>query len=315
MDLRSIVQNYRLLELSDYHVPVLLTESIEALNIKNTGAYVDVTFGGGGHSKVILEHLNDKGHLIGFDQDADALKNVPDDERFSFAHSNYSYLRQFLRLYGYPKVDGILADLGVSSHQFDEGTRGFTFRQDTLLDMRMNQAGEKTAIDILNTYTQDGLQQLLSDYGEVRNAKTVAQRIVSERAHRSIKTSGQFLQVLEPLIRGNRNRYLSQIFQALRIEVNDEINSLKTFLEEAAQALQPGGRLVVISYHSLEDRVVKHFFKAGNFNGIPEKDFYGNILTPFKMITRKPIVPTAEEIARNPRARSAKMRVVEKVNS
>ena len=192
--------------------------------------------------------------------------------------------------------------MGVSSHQFDEGTRGFTFRQDTLLDMRMNQSSDKTAIDVLNTYSPDELQQVLSEYGEVRNAKTVAQKIVSERRNRAIKTSGQFLHLLESLIRGNRNRYLSQIFQALRIEVNDEINSLKTFIEEAAQALKPGGRLVVISYHSLEDRVVKNFFKAGNFKGIPEKDFYGNILKPFKQITRKPLVPSDEEIRRNPRA-------------
>ncbi len=300
------------MEFSDYHVPVLLSESISALKINPSGVYVDVTFGGGGHSKVILEHLNDKGHLIGFDQDADAQKNVPDDKRFSFAHSNYSYLRQFVRLYGHKEVDGILADLGVSSHQFDEGTRGFTFRQDTLLDMRMNQSSDKTAIDVLNTYSPAELQQVLSEYGEVRNAKTVAQKIVEERRNRAIKTSGQFLHLLEPLIRGNRNRYLSQIFQALRIEVNDEINSLKTFIEEAAQILKPGGRLVVISYHSLEDRVVKHFFKSGNFKGIPKKDFYGNILKPFQQITRKPLVPSDEEIRRNPRARSAKMRVVEK---
>ncbi len=300
------------MEFSDYHVPVLLSESISALKINPSGVYVDVTFGGGGHSKVILEHLNDKGHLIGFDQDADAEKNVPDDKRFSFAHSNYSYLKQFIRLYGYKEVDGILADLGVSSHQFDEGDRGFTFRQDTLLDMRMNQSSDKTAIDVLNNYSPEELQQVLSEYGEVRNSKTVAQKIASERRNREIRTSGQFLHLLEPLIRGNRNRYLSQIFQALRIEVNDEINSLKTFIEEAAQALKPGGRLVVISYHSLEDRVVKNFFKAGNFKGIPEKDFYGNILKPFKQITRKPLVPSEEEIKRNPRARSAKMRVVEK---
>ena len=300
------------MESSDYHVPVLLSESISALKINPSGVYVDVTFGGGGHSKVILEHLNDKGRLIGFDQDADAEKNVPDDKRFSFAHSNYSYLRQFTRLYGHKEVDGILADLGVSSHQFDEGTRGFTFRQDTLLDMRMNQSSDKTAIDVLNTYSPEELQQVLSEYGEVRNSKTVAHRIVEERRNREIKTSGQFLYLLEPLIRGNRNRYLSQIFQALRIEVNDEINSLKTFIEEAAQVLKPGGRLVVISYHSLEDRVVKNFFKAGNFKGIPEKDFYGNILKPFQQITRKPLVPSDEEIKRNPRARSAKMRVVEK---
>ena len=296
-----------------YHVPVLLQESIDALNIKASGIYVDATFGGGSHSREILKHLNDKGHLIGFDQDADALENVAVDARFSFAHSNYKYLRQFLRLYGHLEVDGILADLGVSSHQFDEATRGFTFRQDSQLDMRMNQKGEKTAVEILNTYSPQAIQQVLSEYGEVRNAKTVAQKIWEESKNRPITTSSQLLQILGPLIRGNRNRYLAQVFQALRIEVNDEINSLKTFLQEAVQVLKPGGRLVIISYHSLEDRVVKKFFKSGNFKGIPEKDFYGNILTPFKVITRKPVLPSSEEITENSRARSAKMRVAEKV--
>jgi len=229
--------------------------------------------------------MNDKGHLIGFDQDADALANVAEDARFSFAHSNYKYLRQFLRLYGHLQVDGILADLGVSSHQFDEATRGFTFRQDSQLDMRMNQTGEKTAVEILNTYSPEEIQQVLSEYGEVRNAKTVALKIWEERKNRPIATSSQLLQLLG-------------LFQALRIEVNDEINSLKLFLQEAAQVLKPEGRLVIISYHSLEDRVVKKFFKAGNFEGIPEKDFYGNMLKPFKVITRKPLLPSAEEINR-----------------
>ena len=295
-----------------YHVPVLLNESIEALAIKADGIYVDVTFGGGGHSKAILKHLNDKGHLIGFDQDADAIGNIPEDARFTFAHSNYKYLKQFLRLYGHTAVDGILADLGVSSHQFDVAARGFTFRQDSLLDMRMNQEGDKTAVDILNTYSAEELQQVLGMYGEVRNARTVAQTIVAERKHRPLETSGQLLRLLEPLIRGNRNRYLAQVFQALRIEVNEEIDSLKSFIQEAAQVLKPGGRLVIISYHSLEDRVVKHFFKAGNFEGKPEKDFYGNILKPFTILTRKPLVPSSEEIAKNSKARSAKMRVAEK---
>jgi len=213
------------------------------------------------------------------------------------------------------QVDGILADLGVSSHQFDEATRGFTFRQDSQLDMRMNQTGEKTAVEILNTYSPEEIQQVLSEYGEVRNAKTVALKIWEERKNRPIATSSQLLQLLGPLIRGNRNRYLAQVFQALRIEVNDEINSLKLFLQEAAQVLKPEGRLVIISYHSLEDRVVKKFFKAGNFEGIPEKDFYGNMLKPFKVITRKPLLPSAEEINRNPRARSAKMRVAEKIRN
>ena len=296
-----------------YHVPVLLKESVDALNIKASGIYVDATFGGGSHSREILKYLNDKGHLIGFDQDEDALANTADDARFSFAHSNYKYLRQFLRLYGHLEVDGILADLGVSSHQFDEAARGFTFREDSQLDMRMNQKGEKTAVDILNTYSPEEIQQVLSEYGELRNAKTVAQKIWEERKNRPITTSSQLLQILGPLIRGNRNRYLAQVFQALRIEVNDEINSLKTFLMEAAQVLKPGGRLVIISYHSLEDRAVKKFFRSGNFSGIPEKDFYGNMLKPFKVITRKPQLPSPEEIKKNPRARSAKMRVAEKL--
>ena len=293
-------------------MPVLLEESITALDIREAGVYVDATFGGGGHSKAILKRLGKEGHLIGFDRDADAAKNTLNDPRFTFAHSNYKYLRQFLRLYGFKKVDGILADLGVSSHQLDVATRGFTFRQEADLDMRMNQQSEKTAAAIINQYKADELQQLFSDYGEVRNAKTLALRIVEERAKRMIKTSGQFIQTIEPLIRGNRNRYLAQVFQALRIEVNEEISSLKIFLKEAADVLRPGGRLVIISYHSLEDRLVKHFFKTGNFEGIPEKDFYGNILTPFKIITKKPLLPSLEEIKENPKSRSAKLRTVER---
>ena len=296
-----------------YHVPVLLEESLEALNIKADGVYVDVTFGGGGHSKAILERLGDKGRLIGFDQDADALENVLDDKRFQMAHSNYRYLKQFLRLYGHLQVDGILADLGVSSHQFDASERGFTFRQETPLDMRMNQNGSKSAIDILNTYSQVELQTLLSKYGEVRNARTVASAIVQGRSIRPIQTSGQLLQVLGPHIRGNRNRYLAQVFQALRIEVNDEVEALKALLQEAVQVLKPEGRLAVISYHSLEDRLVKRFFKTGNFEGVVEKDFYGAVIKPLKEIARKPITPSDKEIERNARARSAKMRVAEKL--
>lgn len=299
--------------MSDYHVPVLLEECLDALDIKKEGTYVDVTFGGGGHSNKILERLGEQGALIGFDQDEDAAKNVPDDERFHFAHSNYKYLKRFLRLFGYKKVDGILADLGVSSHQLDVAERGFSFRFEADLDMRMNQQGEKTAIDILNDYSAEELQRVLGEYGEVRNAKTLALRIVQERQRYKIQTSTQFLNILGPLIRGQRNRYLAQVFQALRIEVNDEINSIKTFLEESAEVLPVGGKLVIISYHSLEDRVVKNFLKFGNFTGKPEKDFYGNILKPFKMLTRKPILPTAEEIQLNPKSRSAKLRIAERI--
>ncbi|MFK7981776.1 MAG: 16S rRNA (cytosine(1402)-N(4))-methyltransferase RsmH [Saprospiraceae bacterium] len=299
--------------MSEYHVPVLLEECLVALDIKEAGAYVDVTFGGGGHSNKILERLGDNGALIGFDQDADAAKNVPDDARFHFAHSNYKHLKRFLRLFGYQQVDGILADLGVSSHQLDVAERGFSFRFEADLDMRMNQQADKTAIDIINNYSAIELQRVFGQYGEVRNSKTLAERIVQERQRYMIKTSTQFLNIIGPLIRGQRNRYLAQVFQALRIEVNDEINSIRTFLEESAEVLPVGGKLVIISYHSLEDRVVKNFLKFGNFEGKPEKDFYGNILKPFKMITRKPILPTPEEVKINPKSRSAKLRIAEKL--
>jgi len=299
--------------MSEYHVPVLLEECLEALDIKKDGTYVDVTFGGGGHSNKILERLGETGALVGFDQDEDAAENVPDDTRFHFAHSNYKHLKRFLRLFGFKQVDGILADLGVSSHQLDVAERGFSFRFEADLDMRMNQQGEKTAIDIINNYSAIELQRVFGQYGEVRNSKTLAERIVQERQRYTIKTSTQFLNVLGPLIRGQRNRYLAQVFQALRIEVNDEIQSIKTFLEEAAEVLPVGGKLVVISYHSLEDRVVKNFLKFGNFEGKPEKDFYGNILKPFKMLTRKPILPTPEEVKLNPKSRSAKLRIAEKI--
>lgn len=299
--------------MSNYHDPVLLTESVEALKIKNEGVYVDATFGGGGHSRLILKKLGAKGHLLGFDQDEDALSNIIENERFTFVHHNFKHLKRFLRLHGYPKVDGILADLGVSSHQLDDAQRGFSFRFDTDLDMRMNRQGDTTAADILNTYSMDDLQNVFSLYGEVRNSKSLAQLIVNERVSKPLKRIGDFLNMIAPMIRGNRNRYLAQVFQALRIEVNDEIGVLKAFLEDALQVLQPGGRLVIISYHSLEDRLVKKFFKSGNFTGEYIKDFYGNIERPFKIITKKAILPTDEEIKTNPRARSAKMRVGEKM--
>ena len=295
-----------------YHDPVLLKESINALNIKEDGVYVDVTFGGGGHSRMILEKLGAKGHLFGFDQDEDVLPNISENERFTFIHHNFKYLRRFLKLHGVKQVDGILADLGVSSHQLDNAERGFSFRFDADLDMRMNQQGELTAADILNTYDAAALQQVFSLYGEVRNAKTLANAIVEERSQKPITAINELLALLRPLVRGSRNRYLAQVFQALRIEVNDEIGSLKTFLEDALTVLKPGGRFVVISYHSLEDRLVKYFFKSGNFTGEQIKDYYGNILRPFKSITKKALLPSAEEIKKNPRARSAKMRVAEK---
>jgi 16S rRNA (cytosine1402-N4)-methyltransferase len=295
-----------------YHDPVLLKESIDALKIKENGIYVDATFGGGGHSKEILQKLGAKGHLFGFDQDEDVLPNVSENERFTFVHHNFKYLKRFLKLNGVTEVDGILADLGVSSYQLNKADRGFSFRFDADLDMRMNQQGDTTAAEILNKYDAKALQNIFSLYGEVRNAKTLAIAIESERRNKPVKTINDLLQIMAPLIRGNRNRYLAQVFQALRIEVNDEIGALKIFLEEAKEVLKTSATIVVISYHSLEDRLVKNFFKTGNFEGEVVKDFYGNIERPFKIITKKAMIPSEEEIKNNPRARSAKMRVAEK---
>lgn len=294
-----------------YHQPVLATEAIELLNIQPEGIYVDATFGGGGHSGLILQKLNDKGRLVGFDQDNDAQRNLPPDSRFIFVHNNFRFLKRYLKLHRIPKVDGILADLGVSSHQLDEEKRGFSYRFDVPLDMRMDQSGQKDAATILNTYTLEELQQVFSQYGEVRNAKTLASLIVQERGHNKIQTVGAFVSLLDQVARGNRLRYFSQVFQALRIEVNDEIGALMDFLNQCIEVLHPGGRLVIISYHSIEDRIVKHFLRSGNMEGKLEKDFYGNIHRPFKLITKKAVLPSEIEIKENPRARSAKMRVGE----
>ncbi len=296
----------------EYHKPVLLEECMEALQINPNGVYVDATFGGGGHSKRIVEALDKEGTLIGFDQDEDAEKNILIDDRFIFVNNNFQYLKRYLRLHGIKQVDGILADLGVSSHQLDTAERGFSFRFDADLDMRMNQQGEFTAADVLNTYSVQDLQQLFSQYGEVRNAKTLANKLVEVRATKAFKSTGDLVFVLESVMRGNRQRYLAQVFQALRIEVNQELEVLKTFLQQAMEILNEEGRLVVISYHSLEDRLVKNFIKYGNFKGEAEKDFYGNIHRPFKLITKKAILPSKEECNINPRARSAKLRVAEK---
>jgi len=296
-----------------YHVPVMPKESIEGLAIKSDGIYLDATFGGGGHSRLILKELGDKGRLLGFDQDQDALQNVPNDDRFTFVQHNFKFLRRFLKLYGIRKVDGILADLGVSSHQLDEGSRGFSYRFDHDLDMRMNQSEGLTAADIVNTYTEHDLVRVLSEYGEVRNSKTLAAGLVAARHGKKIQSVGDFLSAINPFIRGTRNKYLSQVFQALRIEVNDERGALETFLEESLEVLQPGGRLVLIAYHSMEDRLAKNFLRSGNLQGEQQKDFYGNIHRPFKLITRKALLPTAEEVKVNPRARSAKLRIGEKV--
>ena len=298
-----------------YHLPALLRETIDYLNIKKGGIYVDATFGGGGHSKAILQQLGDDGRLIGFDQDEDAQDNVVDDSRFTFVNHNFQYLKRFLRLYGIDKVDGILADLGVSSHQLDKAERGFSYRFEAELDMRMNQQDELKASDILNTYRADELQSVFSRYGEVRNAKTLANIIVENRRLRPYLHTNDFLTVIEPVIRGSRLRYLSQVFQALRIEVNQEMQVLETFLTQAHECLNPGGRLVIISYHSLEDRITKNFLKTGNVKGEVEQDFYGKITRPFKILTKKAVLPTKEECRENPRARSAKLRTGEKIVS
>lgn len=296
-----------------YHLPVLASESIELLAIVPDGVYVDATFGGGGHARLILEQLGPQGRLLGFDQDEDALANAPQDERFTFVHHNFRFLKRFLRLYGIRQVHGILADLGVSSHQLDVAERGFSYRFDAELDMRMNRQAGKSAADVLNTYEPEALQELFGKYGEVRNARSLAERIFTERSHRPIRSIAEFLAIVAPLVRGHRARYLSQVFQALRIEVNDEMGALQEFLEQAFEVLQPGGRLAVISYHSVEDRMVKNFLKTGNVQGEQNKDFYGNIQRPFVVLTKKAMEPTEGEIAQNPRARSAKLRVGQKL--
>lgn len=292
-----------------YHVPVLAGESIDALAIKPDGIYIDATFGGGGHSALILDALGDNGRLLGFDQDGDALRNVPEDDRFTFVQHNFRFMKRFLRLHRVEKVDGILADLGVSSFQLDEGQRGFSYRFEADLDMRMNQSTGDTAASILNEYGERELVRVFSELGEVRNSKTLAARIVEARRDHPLQTIGDFLALLEPLIKGQRLRYLSQVFQALRIEVNDEMGALQDFLMQSLEVLQPGGRLAIITYHSIEDRMVKRFMKAGNMSGEPDKDFYGNIHRPFDLISRRAILPEQEELRRNPRSRSAKLRI------
>ena len=299
-----------------YHNPVLLHESVEGLQIKEDGIYVDVTFGGGGHSKAILEQLGPKGRLFAFDQDEDAAQNIIEDERFKLLPYNFRFLKRFLRLEGVRQVDGVLADLGVSSHQFDTGDRGFSFRFDAELDMRMNQSADVSAQTVLNSYSADKLQQIFGEYGEVRNARTLARKIVDAReSGESLQTIGQFLAIIDSCVKGKRNRYLSQVFQALRMEVNEEIEVLKEMLWQSVEVLKVGGRLSVISYHSLEDRLVKNLIKKGTFEKEPEKDLYGNFYQPLKAVNRKIIVPTNEEIEENPRARSAKLRIAEKTDS
>ena len=299
---------------NNYHVPVMLKECIDGLNIKPDGVYVDVTFGGGGHSREILKHLGKDGILIAFDQDPDAQRNKIDDPRFLFVDQNFAFLKNNLRLLGYRAVDGILADLGVSSHQFDEPERGFSTRFESVLDMRMDQQGALTAAEVLNTYTEDKLHKIFGIYGEVKNAKSLAKAVVTGRVEQPIQTLADFKRAVAAHIpKGKEHKYMAQVFQALRIEVNAEIQVLENFLTQTAEVLKPGGRLVVMSYHSLEDRPVKSFIAKGKFRGEVEKDFFGNEQKPFKIITRKAVVAEDEEIERNSRARSAKLRIGEKI--
>ncbi|MFK5890183.1 MAG: 16S rRNA (cytosine(1402)-N(4))-methyltransferase RsmH [Flavobacteriaceae bacterium] len=294
----------------DYHNPVLLKQSVDGLEIDPNGIYVDVTFGGGGHSKEILKRLGDEGRLYAFDQDEEAFQNKIEDNRFELIHGNFKYIKRFLRVYGVTKVNGILADLGVSSHQFDVAERGFSTRFDASLDMRMDVNGAMSAFEIINSYDEEALQNVLFSYGELRNARALAKTIVEARQETPIKTTFQLKEILKRFLPNNKaHKIMAQIFQAIRIEVNQELEVLKEFLLQTPDLLVSGGKLSVISYHSLEDRLVKRFFKNGIFSGEPDKDFYGNTDTPFKK-SEKLIIPTSEEIKLNNRARSAKLRIV-----
>ena len=296
-----------------YHVPVLLKESVDGLNIQPGGIYVDVTFGGGGHSREILSRLSEGAHLYSFDQDADAERNVVASPNFTFVCSNFRYLKNWMRYYGVDGLDGLLADLGVSSHHFDDESRGFSFRFDSPLDMRMNKRAGKTAADIVNEYDEAALADLFYLYGELKNARRIAAALVKARAAQKIETTKDFMAAVEPLFKREREKKdMAKLFQALRIEVNHEMDALKQMLQAAIEMLAPGGRLSVITYHSLEDRIVKNMMKAGNPEGKVVQDFYGKIESPFKLINNKVIIPDDEEQERNPRSRSAKLRIAEK---
>ncbi|MBO2543048.1 16S rRNA (cytosine(1402)-N(4))-methyltransferase RsmH [Salegentibacter sp. BDJ18] len=296
-----------------YHNPVLLKESVDGLNIKEDGVYVDVTFGGGGHSREILNRLGPKGKLFAFDQDKDALENKIEDPRFILIHENFRFIKRFLRFYGIKKVDGILGDFGVSSHQFNEAERGFSTRFDARLDMRMNQGSNLSAFEVINEYTEEQLKMLFYDYADLKNAPKLANLIVEARKEKAIESSEQLNDLLKPhLFKGKENKILAQIYQAIRIEVNQEIEALKEFLKQTEELVVKNGRISLISYHSLEDRLVKRYIRSGLFEGEPEKDFYGNISVPFKKVGGL-IVPSAEEIKENNRARSAKLRVAKKL--
>ena len=296
-----------------YHIPALLHETIDGLQIKPNGIYVDVTFGGGGHSREILNRLGPKGRLLAFDQDLDAIANIIDDPRFTFVRSNFRFMKNFLQYHNVEKVDGILADLGVSSHHFDEEERGFSFRFDGVLDMRMNTKSQITAASILNNYTEEQLADVFYLYGELHNSRKIARTIAQQRQKAPFETIFQFLEVLKPYFaREKEKKDMARVFQALRIEVNKEMEVLRSLLNQSIEVLNDGGRISILTYHSLEDRLVKNFFRSGNFGGKLEKDFYGNIIAPLKPVNNKVIVATDEEIAQNPRARSAKLRVAEK---
>lgn len=297
-----------------YHIPVLLKESVDGLDINPDGVYVDVTFGGGGHSREILSRLGDNGHLFSFDQDADAENNIVDDPRFTFVHSNFRWLSNWMRYYDIEHIDGLLADLGVSSHHFDDAERGFSFRYDAPLDMRMNREGGKTAADIVNDDTEEHLADIFYLYGELRRSRQIAAAIVKARQRKPILTTQDFLQVVDPLFRREKEKKdMARLFQALRIEVNHEMQALSEMLTSATQLLAKGGRLSVITYHSLEDRMVKNIMKSGNVNGKVEEDpVYGRKASPYDLVNNKVIVPSDEEVERNPRSRSAKLRIAEK---
>jgi 16S rRNA (cytosine1402-N4)-methyltransferase len=295
-----------------YHIPALLAESIMGLKIKPNGNYVDVTYGGGGHSKEILKHLK-KGQLFAFDQDEDAINNKIDDDRLTFVHGNFRFIKNFLRFYDIGQVDGIIADLGISFHQVDELSRGFSFKSDATIDMRMNKNSDFTASDVLNGYEAEKLAFVFKEYGELNNGWKIAQTIVEARFKKKLTNIGQLIGILEKFApKKLENKFYAKVFQALRIEVNREMEALKEFLEQTPSVLKQGGRLVVISYHSLEDRMVKNFIRSGNFDGTVEKDVYGNFHTPFSIITKKIIVPSDAEVTSNPRSRSAKLRIAEK---
>lgn len=300
------------MEAPSYHIPALLQESVNGLNIKPDGVYVDVTFGGGGHSRAIMDRLGEKGHLLGFDQDMDAWANRLEDSRFTFVHGNFSFLKNFVNYYGFSKVDGIIADLGVSFHHFDDEKRGFSFRFDSELDMRMNQSSRLDARTVIATYSEEELSTMFYLFGELKQSRRMASAIVKARTSRDIVTTGELVDVVRPYIRKSQEKKeLAQVFQALRIEVNHEIDVLKRMLQQSLEVLNAGGRLVVITYHSLEDRLVKNFMRSGNVEGKIVKDFFGKVETPWKLVNNKVIVASEEEQNANPRSRSAKLRIAE----